>query len=405
MVTLEDQTLFINLPHLPNYEVLDIHCDGQTLTVKTDLPDVPTEDGVLFWICGLSEPDHLVAVDLEDLSSPIEREVRILGASGVPIDMRLSAEEAIEIARNYADADFGHPVTFGLGFVDTAERPRLAYTIDFIDDQVIDRTGSNAVKGWFTVDAITAEVLDSDMQTVPMDHTRSFTEGAEFLDWTADGHLLLAVDSDLQVHSVEGNLVQQVTAEVSFEDLEFSSLRAAAAHFSGLEDECVAVCLETGIVDDRKCPPPPVSPFLINEKAEGETFDRSLEVTLNVAGFVVQLEYEENWDQGRAEAEILVRDDDGETSVPADILGEYPCLRTWDASETRERVYFATEFFGPRYGMWVTEYALWDLHLPTSSLRRVCWLPTPSFALSPNGHWIAYQWRDRVFLVDLIAGH
>ena len=111
------------------------------------------------------------------------------------------------------------------------------------------------------------------------------------------------------------------------------------------------MCLETGIVDHRESPPSPTSPFVVDEKAEGETFDRSLEVTLRVAGFVVQLGYDENWDQGRAKAEILVLGDDGETEVPADIMGEYPCLRTWDASETRERVYFATEFFGPDYGM------------------------------------------------------
>ena len=165
------------------------------------------------------------------------------------------------------------------------------------------------------------------------------------------------------------------------------------------------MCLETGIVDDRECPPSATSPFVVDEKAEGETFDRSLEVTLRVANFVVQLGYEENWDQGRAKAEILVLGDDGETDVPADIMGEYRCLRTWDASEARERVYFATEFFGRRYGMWVTEYALWELHLPTSSLRRISLLPTPSFALAPDGHWIAYQWRDRVFLIDLSAGH
>jgi len=82
-------------------------------------------------------------------------------------------------------------------------------------------------------------------------------------------------------------------------------------------------------------------------------------------------------------------------------MGERIVPHHWDLDPEHKVLYFSTELFGPRYGCWVTEYALGALDLQTGQLRRVALMPGPDFRLSPCGRYAVYGYRDRVLIVDL----
>ncbi len=402
-VTLEGDRLLINLPNLPAYEILDVTVEDETLTVHTDICDTPSAAWAST-LCGLNPQDNLVVLELEGLDCSRVMEVRILGESGVSVDMQLSFEQAVEVVRDFCEADFGWPQVFGLQFTEIDGQNRLVYSIDYMDNQLIDRTGSSAVSGHFAVDAVTGEILYANERVVPLEDTSLLVRGGEFLAWTADGDLLLMIDGELCLYDAGGSLLREVPVSVPLEGLALSGLQESAAYFGTPGGDCLRVCLDTGAAGGDECPVWPAPESVVAEEIVREAGDRSTSVTIGLSGFVVHLASEEGWKQERASAEVRVSHGDDEVAVAVDILEDYVGLRTWKASEATEAVYFVTEIFGPRYAMWVTEYALWELIPRTGGLRRVSLLPTPNIALSPDGHRVAYQWEDRVFLIDLKAG-
>lgn len=364
-------TVLLNLPGVRDYTVLELRLAGAVLHIVTDLPDGPVEWGqspcLLAWPYG----DNLKILRL-DAPLPPGTSCRLLTDGGRELALGVSLAAAVQAARDYAGADFGWPTHAALAFLEGREG--LHYRVDCTDDQVISRDGTAAVKGHFLVDARTGAVTESELGVFPLASTRHLVRNGDFLTWLdADTALVLACREDTRLEGLDtaGRAVfsHPVEAEAGF----FLGVTPAAAAFAHPGGH-ILVSLVTGEVTwgagnpAGLLPPAAAEPLAIVGRegqamavaAAGRTF------TLDLAA-----------------------------------LGYFSEPRRGAWCATSEKLYFSSEIEGPRYGIWVTEYRLWELDGRTGDIREVTAMPGEGFYLSPGGRWVAYRHGGHTSLVDL----
>lgn len=399
---LRDGRLLLNLPYLPNFTVTHLDLGDGILEVTIEFEE---DDRYHDPWTYAGNPAALI---IEGVDLDAVQDIRVVDTRARAVNLEISLGEAVGRVRDFVEADFGSPTAFRLAFTGDADGPAvLTYYLDYVDDQVIDGGGTSAVSGWFNVCAGTGEITECSVTRVPM-AGRTFLDHAVFLAWTAEGHLLVLRGQDLLLYDVEGGIHREIPGSVP-EGLTFILLDEDRAHFSLEGRECVAVCLATGVLHDSWCPDPPTLPGEVTETeaegADGEIVSRERRVSLALDSMSLEIRSRELLPAEASSLEITVyRDDGGTLEVPTEILGEYTVLRCWHPCEPHSIIYFSTEIFGPRYGMWVTEYALWQMVPGEGSLRRLSFMPSPDFDICPKGEFGVYQHGGRIFVVDLVQG-
>jgi len=378
---IESGRLYINLPFVMDYQVTQVCLEEGVLWVETDLPD-GTGEGNLLAFPGSVE--NLKVIRLE----PAPQDVlgaRILGLGGKEINLGTTLAGVIDAINEYAGAQFGLPPFARLFFQAHQGVPVLCYYIDLADAQVINDKGTAAVSGAFLVDAGSGNILEASLHERTLRNTRYLFKGGIALGWL-DSETVIAAFRDpgwrLDGVEIQGSI--KFSHPLPFlkdtEEPNLVALAGGSTAYFAVDDGYYALDLMSG-------------GFSFLESLHGGT-----EAVQSAPPLSVQ--EEAIGDEGRRVVTVIPGGSDQTFMIPVDSLGDYSELRRGAWSDPAGPLFFTTEIEGPRYGVWVTEYKMWQME-PLGEPREVCLLPVPFFSLAPDGRHALYTYGNNCSIVQL----